>query len=94
MTLVLKKKLNGLLRWEWYATDTESVSSVNSLASDDTLPDYPYNFSTLQSSKPMKAQIVINGEPIEASFNTGASVSVLSRPLAKRLGLHPNGDYL
>lgn len=79
---------------EWSTSDTESVSSVDSLRSDDTLHDYPYNFSTLQSSKPMKAQIVINGEPIEATFDTGASVSVISRPLAEKLGLQPNGDCL
>lgn len=79
---------------EWSDTETESVYSVDSLDTDDTLPDYPYDFTTLQKSKPMKAPIVINGEVIEATFDTGASVSVISKPLPEKLGLKPNGDCL
>lgn len=37
---------------------------------------------------------MLNGEVIEAVFDSGASVSVISAKLARRLNLSPNGDKL
>lgn len=74
--------------------DGTSVSSIATIESEDTHLEYPYDFSKMQSSKPLKAHIVINDEPVMATFDTGASVSVISKPLAKKLGLESNVDCL
>ena len=86
---------------DWWTDDGESedddrtsVTSINTIETEDTNLEYPYDFSKMQASKPLKAPIVINNEPVMATFDTGASVSVISKPLAKKLGLESNGDYL
>lgn len=73
-----------------YGTDTESTG----YESDDTTYEYPYSYQTMQKSQPLKAPIVINNEIVWAVFDSGASVSVISKRLAERLGLRPNGDKL
>ncbi|KAI7873431.1 hypothetical protein K492DRAFT_185653 [Lichtheimia hyalospora FSU 10163] len=86
---------------DWWTDDGESedddrtsVTSIDTVKTKDTNLEYPYDFSKMQASKPLKAPIVINNEPVMATFDTGASVSVISKPLAKKLGLESNGDYL
>ncbi|KAG2191692.1 hypothetical protein INT47_012311, partial [Mucor saturninus] len=75
----------------------EAIASSASEAeydSDDTEYSYQYNYQRFARSQPLKAPIMINGQVIEAIFDSGASVSVISKVLAKRLNLMPNGDQL
>ncbi|KAI9311876.1 hypothetical protein BX666DRAFT_1881478 [Dichotomocladium elegans] len=92
--------------WEsWSETDSESFASDfadvgsetsgSNYDSDDTELDHPYDFSKMQSSRPLRAPVVINSDCVQAVFDTGASVSVLSRGLAEKLGLRATtGDTI
>ncbi|KAG0924469.1 hypothetical protein G6F32_013900 [Rhizopus arrhizus] len=48
----------------------------------------------MKRSTPLRAPITIYDHKIEAIFDSGASVSLISRALAKRLRLLPNGDTI
>ncbi|KAG1535855.1 hypothetical protein G6F51_011301 [Rhizopus arrhizus] len=61
---------------------------------DDTDYDYPYDLNAMKRSTPLRAPITIYDHKIEAIFDSGASVSLISRALAKRLRLLPNGDTI
>ncbi|KAG1257677.1 hypothetical protein G6F68_009191 [Rhizopus microsporus] len=61
---------------------------------DDTDYDYPYDLNVMKRSTPLRAPITIYDHKIEAIFDSGASVSLISRALAKRLRLLPNGDTI
>ncbi|KAG2213766.1 hypothetical protein INT45_005200 [Circinella minor] len=56
--------------------------------------EYPYDLKKIQNSRLMCAPIVINSECIEAIFDSGASVSVISKTLADKLKLKPTADSL
>ncbi|KAG2190953.1 hypothetical protein INT47_005641 [Mucor saturninus] len=78
-------------------TDTASETTSDSdtgYDSDDTVYSYNYNYQTLARSQPLKAPILINGQLVEAIIDSGASVSVISKSLARRLNLTTNGDQL
>lgn len=80
--------------------DIESVRNVAGDESDLEFSDvesyyrYPYNLQKMKSGSPLRAAISINGKPVEAVFDTGASVSILGSRIATELGLVPNGDKL
>lgn len=61
---------------------------------DDTDYEYPYDLNVMKRSTPLRAPITIYDHKLEAIFDSGASVSLISRALAKRLRLLPNGDTI
>ncbi|CEG75313.1 hypothetical protein RMATCC62417_10378 [Rhizopus microsporus] len=61
---------------------------------DDTDYEYPYDLNIMKRSTPLRAPITIYDHKLEAIFDSGASVSLISRALAKRLRLLPNGDTI
>lgn len=71
--------------------DTDSIVSVASLGS--VIP-YPYSLENMYASAPLKAPVSIDGQVIEAVIDSGASVSVMSESLFKRLKLQGNGDSM
>lgn len=62
--------------------------------SDTSVTQYPYNPASMGAARPFAVQVNINGEKVEAIADTGASVSVISKPLAKRLNLPINKDLM
>lgn len=68
--------------------------SMDGYESDDTGADYPYNYETMKNSRPLRAVITIHDQCIEAIFDTGASVSVISKNLADKIGLATINDSL
>ncbi|CDH61240.1 hypothetical protein RO3G_10233 [Lichtheimia corymbifera JMRC:FSU:9682] len=62
--------------------------------SDTSITQYPYNPESMGAARPFAVQVNINGESVEAIADTGASVSVISKPLAKRLHLPINKDLM
>ncbi|KAL0086828.1 hypothetical protein F4703DRAFT_1978290, partial [Phycomyces blakesleeanus] len=71
-------------------SDTESEG----YGSDDTVYDNKYDYKKISTSQPLQAPILINGHLILAIFDSGASVSVISKTLADKLQLLPNGNRL
>ncbi|KAG2212528.1 hypothetical protein INT45_005658 [Circinella minor] len=80
--------------WASDLSDYDDRSMNNFYDSDDTEMEYPYDLKKMQNSRPMRAPIVINGKCIEAIFDSGASVSVISKSLAEKLNLKPTADSL
>lgn len=68
--------------------------SLGGYESDDTGIDYPYNYEAMKNSRPLRATISIHDLCIEAIFDTGASVSVISKTLADKIGLTTTNDSL
>lgn len=62
--------------------------------SEDTHYDYPYDLDKMRESAPLQAPITINGHLVQAVFDSGAGVSVISKNLAEKVGLATNGDQL
>lgn len=62
--------------------------------SDDTQYEYPYNLDKMKESAPLQAPITIHGHLVQAVFDSGAGVSVISKNLAEKVGLKTNGDQL
>ncbi|KAI8969647.1 hypothetical protein BDB01DRAFT_855617 [Pilobolus umbonatus] len=58
--------------------DTSSVLTVSTCSTEASLVKYPYDISTMRTSAPLKAPISINGHVIEATFDSGAAVSVMN----------------
>ena len=61
-------------------SDTESVHH------------YHYDLQKLKSGSPLRGTVYINTMPINCVFDTGASLSVISKSLCDKLALIPNGD--
>ena len=62
--------------------------------SEDTEYNYPYDLQEMKKSIPLRGPVVINGQVVQAVFDSGASVSIISKSLAQRLRLVSNGDQL
>ncbi|KAG2207285.1 hypothetical protein INT45_006530 [Circinella minor] len=62
--------------------------------SDDTEYNYPYNLENMKKSIPLRRPIVIKGHVVQAVFDSGTSVSVISRLLVEKLKLTISGDHL
>jgi hypothetical protein len=86
-----------------YDSDYSEISTVESDYIDDSdlefsdvesVYRYPYNLNRMKISSPMRGVIEICGKPVVACFDSGASISVISKKLADSLGLVPNGDSL
>lgn len=86
-------------------SEEDSLTSIDSIGNAEEESDlefsdiesvyrYPYNLQKMKSGSPLRAAISINGRPVEAVFDTGASVSILGSKIAVELGLVPNGDKL
>ncbi|KAG1046838.1 hypothetical protein G6F43_010692 [Rhizopus delemar] len=69
-------------------------SSDESFDEEESVYGYPYNLDRMKASSPLRGVISINGVAVECVFDSGASVSVISKSLADRVGLVPNGDTL
>ncbi|SAM03185.1 hypothetical protein [Absidia glauca] len=75
--------------------DTDQLEQGSESDDDcDSVVGYDYSFDNMRQSKPFKAPIVIGSQVVNAVFDTGASVSIISGNLARRLGLKTNGDKL
>ncbi|KAG2190968.1 hypothetical protein INT47_007113 [Mucor saturninus] len=85
--------------WESQSVVSDEVnfgsdSELDGYDSDDTVYSYKYDYQDFASSQPLRAPITINDQVLPAIFDSGASVSVISKTLAVKLGLVPNGDRL
>ncbi|KAG1122096.1 hypothetical protein G6F42_011800 [Rhizopus arrhizus] len=87
----------------YYDSDTSNGSTISSSSNtdsdlnfDDThsVYRYPYDLSKMKWSSPLKAEVSINGRKVIACFDTGGSISVISRSLCEALGMAYNGDSL
>lgn len=80
---------------ESYLFDSEfEDDDDNGYHSDTSFTQYPYNPESVRAARPFAVQVLINGELVEAIADTGASVSVISKPLAQRLNLPVNKDLI
>ncbi|KAG1463471.1 hypothetical protein G6F56_005276 [Rhizopus delemar] len=76
-------------------SDGLSVSMADEDEDDiESIYRYPYNLNDMKTSSPFKGIVSINGFEVECVFDSGASVSVISRCLADKLGLVPISDHL
>lgn len=55
---------------------------------------YPYSLENMKRGSPLRGMVSINGFELECVFDSGASVSVISKALADKVGLVPNGDTI
>ncbi|CAO3702072.1 unnamed protein product [Rhizopus stolonifer] len=55
---------------------------------------YPYSLENMKRGSPLRGIVSINGFELECVFDSGASVSVISKALADKVGLVPNGDTI
>ena len=82
------------------ANSTSTVSSNSDTDTDLNFDDthsvyrYPYDLAKMKWSSPLKAEISINGKKVIACFDTGGSISVISKSLCESLGMAYNGDSL
>ncbi|CDH61066.1 krab-a domain-containing protein [Lichtheimia corymbifera JMRC:FSU:9682] len=80
---------------ESYLFDSEFEDEDNDgYQSDTSITQYPYNPESMGAARPFAVEVQINGVKVEAIADTGASVSVISKPLAKRLKLPINKDLM
>ncbi|KAG2216448.1 hypothetical protein INT45_000061 [Circinella minor] len=80
---------------ENYDSDDLSNSEENDdYDSDDTEYNYPYDLQNMKKSIPLRGPVVINGQVVQAIFDSGASVSVISQSLVDKLHLVSSGDKL
>lgn len=75
-------------------SDENSEEGEDGYWSDDTVYDYPYNFQRMRTSCPLRGPIIINGQVVSAVFDSGASVSIISKSLVKKLKLQTIGDKI
>lgn len=79
-------------------TDSSSVTTEEdegAFSDVESVYRYPYDINRMRVSSPLKGVVSINNVPIECVFDSGASVSVISKHLCEEvLGLVPNGDNL
>ncbi|KAG1206309.1 hypothetical protein G6F69_008927 [Rhizopus microsporus] len=83
---------SGFASDETYSTDGDS-----SYLDDDELSSvyrYPYSLDKMKAGTPLRGHVSINGIVVDCVFDSGASVSVISKTLADRIGLIPSGDTL
>ncbi|KAG2216450.1 hypothetical protein INT45_000063 [Circinella minor] len=76
-----------------YSSDRTSDEEDN-YNLDDTEYNYPYDLQNMKKSIPLHGPIIINGQVVQAIFDSGASVSVLSQSLVNKLNLVLSGDTL
>ncbi|KAG1168581.1 hypothetical protein G6F71_009002 [Rhizopus microsporus] len=81
------EETEGFFRENPYDSDTSSMELLD-------MPDYPYSLERMRASSPLKGTIYIKGQEVEAIFDSGASVSVITKELSDSLGLTPNGDQM
>ncbi|KAI8363965.1 uncharacterized protein BYT42DRAFT_609052 [Radiomyces spectabilis] len=75
--------------------DTESESETETESkSEESDIGYPYDYKRMDKSTPLMVDVMVKGHRVQAVVDTGASVSVISKPLAKRLGLPFNHDRM
>lgn len=80
---------------ESYLFDSEfEDDDDNGYHSDTSITQYPYSPESMGAARPFAVQVDINGHVVEAIADTGASVSVISKPLAQRLKLPINQDLM
>jgi hypothetical protein len=85
-----------------YFSDRETDVTADSVADlsdfesvdEESVYGYPYDLTQMRNTSPLKGMISINGCAVEAVFDSGASVSVIGKRLADKLGLVPSDDEL
>ncbi|OAD65320.1 CCHC-type zinc finger transcription factor [Phycomyces blakesleeanus NRRL 1555(-)] len=70
------------------------TSDSKGYASNNTIYHYPYSHRIMSNSKPLKESVVINGQVVQAIFDSRASVSIISKKLANKLNLQANGNQI
>ncbi|KAL0582368.1 hypothetical protein ABG067_007789, partial [Albugo candida] len=59
---------------------------------EESVYRYAYDLKKIKSGSPLRGVISINNVQVEAVFDTGASLSLISEELCSKLGLVTNGD--
>ena len=77
-----------------YDDDRLGSEESDDYDSDDTEDNYPYDLQNMKKSIPLRRPVVINGQVVQAIFDSGASVSVISQSLVDKLHLVSSGDKL
>ncbi|KAG2213623.1 hypothetical protein INT45_000984, partial [Circinella minor] len=82
--------------WSEGSRDNDDIIQGNhdGYESDDTEYHYPYDLQKMKKSIPLRGPVVINGHVIQAIFDTGASMSMISQSLVNKLDLVSSGDRL
>lgn len=77
-----------------FASDrTYSTDGDSGYLDDDELNSvyrYPYSLDKMKAGTPLRGHVSINGIVVDCVFDSGASVSVISKALADRIGLIPS----
>jgi hypothetical protein len=74
--------------------DSIGDSSDSESLENESVYEYAYDLTKMKSCSPLKGMISINGTPVEAVVDSGASVSVIGKHLADELGLVPSDDEI
>jgi hypothetical protein len=74
--------------------DSQATESNSEILEEESIYEYPYSLGSMKNSSPLRGMVSINGKPVEAVFDFGASVSVLGKGLADELGLVASNDEL
>lgn len=76
-------------------TETDSLSDSDLTEYTDTsFVHYPYDLQKMKASSPLKGPVSVNGVVFDCTFDSGASVSVMSEGLARKLNLQFTGDTM
>ncbi|KAF7721390.1 hypothetical protein EC973_004804 [Apophysomyces ossiformis] len=80
---------------EFSELESEVEGNLSGYESDDTIYNYLYDPNLIKSSSPLVVLVEIKGYKVgEAVADTGASLSIISLPLAKKLRLQMNKDAM
>jgi predicted aspartyl protease len=79
---------------EFSEVESEVEGSLSGYESEDTHYDYAYNVDRLKEASPFMVNVSIGNVEVEAVVDTGAATSVISKKLAKKLGLRVNDDLM
>ena len=73
--------------------DDDSVSQ-DDYDSNDTEYNYPYDLQNMKKSIPLHGPVMINGQVVQAIFDLGTFVSIISQSLVDKLNLVLSSDKL
>ncbi|KAG0166381.1 hypothetical protein DFQ29_001000, partial [Apophysomyces sp. BC1021] len=80
---------------EFSELESEVEGNFSGYKSDDMLFDYPYDPGHIHNSSPLMIPVELKGYHLmNAVTDTGAGPSLISAPLAKKLGLQVNKDRM
>lgn len=79
---------------EFSEVESEVEGSLSGYESEDTHYEYAYNVNRLKEASPFMVNVKVGKVEVEAVVDTGAATSVISKGLARKLGLRVNGDLM